>query len=63
MNSLCAAVVHSEHRVLWKHIDLNQSVCVCVQAGVGSLSPHCSRLPGQCTDEGGRKPLFAVGNV
>lgn len=33
MNSLCTAVVHSEHRVPWKHIDLNQSVC----AGRGGI--------------------------
>ena len=38
MDSLYTAVVHSEHRALWKPIDLNQRVRE-------SLSPHCSKLP------------------
>lgn len=38
MDSLYTAVVHSEHRALWKPIDLNQRV----REG---LSPHCSKLP------------------
>lgn len=36
--SLYTAVVHSEHRALWKPIDLNQRVRE-------SLSPSCSKLP------------------
>ena len=38
MDSLYTAVVHSEHRALWKPIDLNQRVRE-------SLSPRCSKLP------------------
>lgn len=38
MDSLYAAVAHSEHRALWKPIDLNQRVGE-------SSSPHCSKLP------------------